>query len=166
MMQVFIVRLFIDPTIRTFNSGRVSSYLSGSSQELSGFAWWAGNARLTNLSGQLLGAHVAHAGLMVFWAGAMTCFECSHLTLDKPLYEQGFICIPHLASLGYGLGLNGEVADAYPYFVSGVLHLISSAVLGFGGIYHAVFGPEIIKSSFFGYTWKDKNQMTTILGIH
>ena len=103
---------------------------------------------------------------MVFWAGAMTCFECSHLTLDKPLYEQGFICIPHLASLGYGLGLNGEVADAYPYFVSGVLHLISSAVLGFGGIYHAVFGPEIIKSSFFAYTWKDKNQMTTILGIH
>ena len=33
--------------------------------EATGFAWWAGNARLINLSGKLLGAHVAHAGLMV-----------------------------------------------------------------------------------------------------
>jgi Photosystem II protein len=33
-------------------------------------------------------------------------------------------------------------------------HLISSAVLGFGGLYHAVFGPEILTTEFF------------VLGIH
>ena len=46
--------------------------------------------------------------------------------------------------------------------------LISSAVLGFGGVYHALIGPETLEESFpfFGYVWKDKNKMTTILGIH
>jgi len=36
----------------------------------------------------------------------------------------------------------GEVLDTFPY---GVLHLISSAVLGFGGIYHALLGPETLE---------------------
>ena len=124
--------------------------------EGTGFAWWAGNARLINLSGKLLGAHVAHAGLIVFWCGAMTLFEVSHFIPEKPLYEQGFILLPHLATLGWGVGPGGDINDIYPYFVVGVLHLISSAVLGFGGIYH----------SLFGYDWRDKNKMTTILGIH
>ena len=31
--------------------------------------WYRGNARLFNLTGKLLGAHVAHAGLIVFWSG-------------------------------------------------------------------------------------------------
>jgi photosystem II P680 reaction center D2 protein len=53
--------------------------------ESTGFAWWAGNARLINLSGKLLGAHVAHSGLMVFWCGAMTLFEVSHF-IQKNLY--------------------------------------------------------------------------------
>jgi photosystem II CP43 chlorophyll apoprotein len=26
--------------------------------------WWSGNTRFVNLSGKLLGAHVAHAGLI------------------------------------------------------------------------------------------------------
>ncbi|KAL5646431.1 hypothetical protein ACJX0J_001207 [Zea mays] len=106
----------------------------GRDQETTGFAWWAGNARLINLS--------AHAGLIVFWAGAMNLFE--------PMYEQGLILLPHLATL--------EVLDTFPYFVSG----------GFGGIYHALLGPETLEESFpfFGYVWKDRNKMTTILGIH
>jgi photosystem II CP43 chlorophyll apoprotein len=40
--------------------------LAGRDQETIGFAWWAGNAQLINLSGKLLGAHVAHDGLIVF----------------------------------------------------------------------------------------------------
>ena len=60
---------------------------------------WAGNARLVNLSGQLLGAHVSHGGLQVLWAGSMCLFEVNHLRSDKPLYEQGCILLPHLAGL-------------------------------------------------------------------
>ncbi len=141
---------------------------AGRDQQSSGFAWWAGNARLINVSGKLLGAHVAHAGLIVFWAGAMTLFEVAHFIPEKPMYEQGLILLPHLAAQGWGVGPGGEVVDTFPYFVVGVLHLISSAVLGFGGIYHAVRGPEVLEqySSFFGYDWKDKNQMTNIIGYH
>jgi len=136
--------------------------------ESTGFAWWSGNARLIELSGKLLGAHVAHAGLIVFWAGAMTLFEVAHYVPEKPMYEQGMILIPHMATLGWGVGPGGEVISLFPYFVIGVLHLISSAVLGLGGIYHAIRGPETLEeySSFFGYDWKDKNQMTNIIGYH
>jgi photosystem II CP43 chlorophyll apoprotein len=145
-----------------------SNYISGRDQQSTGFAWWSGNARLIDLSGKLLGAHVAHAGLIVLWTGAMTLFEVSHFVPEKPLYEQGFILLPHLATLGWGVGPGGEVVDTFPYFVVGVLHLISSAVLGLGGVYHAVRGPETLEeySSFFQQDWKDKNQMTNIIGYH
>ncbi|MEH1776248.1 MAG: chlorophyll a/b binding light-harvesting protein [Nostoc sp.] len=133
--------------------------------------WWAGNARFINLSGRLLGAHVAHAGLIVLWAGAMTLFEITKYNPSQPMYEQGLILLPHLATLGFGVGDRGQIIDTYPYFVIGVLHLISSAVLGAGGIYHALLGPEVLSENtsfpgFFGYDWKDEDKMTTIIGIH
>ncbi|KAL5645768.1 hypothetical protein ACJX0J_004104 [Zea mays] len=104
---------------------------------------------LINLSGKLLGAHVAHAGLI--WP---------HFVPEKPMYEQGLILLPHLATL--------EVLDTFPYFVSGVLHLISSAVLGFGGIYHALLGPETLEESFpfFGYVWKDRNKILQFWALY
>lgn len=130
--------------------------------------WRAGNARLTNLSGRLLGAHVAHAGLIVLWAGAITLFELDKLDPALPMYEQGLIVLPNLARLGFGVGEGGQVVDTYPYFVIGALHLISSAFLGAGGIFHALKGPATLegKFSFFGYRWNDTRKMTTILGIH
>ena len=106
--------------------------------------WWAGNARLTELSGRLLGAHIAHAGLIVLWAGAMTIFEISHYDSSLPLYQQGSILLPHLATLGLGVGNNGQIVDTNIYLRIGVLHLISSAVLGAGGIYHSIWAKKIL----------------------
>ncbi|KAL8240658.1 hypothetical protein R6Q59_014013, partial [Mikania micrantha] len=66
------------------NRSQRNRFTAGRDQETTGFAWWAGNARLINLSGKLLGAHVAHAGLIVFWAGAMNLFEVAHFVPEKP----------------------------------------------------------------------------------
>lgn len=128
--------------------------------------WWSGNARLLNLSGKLLGAHVAHAGLMVFWAGAIALFELHIFDPMQPMYKQGLIVLPNLARLGFGVSEGGQVIDTYPYFVIGVLHLISSAFLGVGGLFHALKSPDVIEDKFYGYRWDDANKMTTILGIH
>ena len=82
------------------------------------------------------------------------------------LLSKNFTYPPSYSRLGVDPG--GEVIDTFPYFVSKVLHLISSAVLGFGSIYQALLGPKTLEESFpfFGYVWKDRNKMTTILGIH
>ncbi|MBE9101853.1 chlorophyll a/b binding light-harvesting protein [Vacuolonema iberomarrocanum] len=130
------------------------------------YSWWAGNFRFVDLSGKLLGAHIAHAGLIVLWAGAMTLFELSRFNPSLPMYDQGLILLPHLASLGIGVGANGQIVTTYPYFAIGVGHLISSAVLGAGGIYHATLGPAKLDEQGFGYQWEDGSKMTSILGIH
>ena len=51
----------------------------------------------------LLGAHVVHTALILFWSGSMALFE----------YEQGFILLPHLATLAYSIGPGGEITDIY-----------------------------------------------------
>jgi len=105
---------------------------------------------------------------MVFWAGAMMLYEVSHFTFDKPMWEQGLILMPHVATFGYGIGTGGEVTDITPFFNIGVIHLISSAVLGLGGVYHSLAGPAKLEeiSPFFSQDWRDKDQMTKILGYH
>ena len=144
---------------------------SSNQDKIPDVGWWSGNIRFVELSGKLLGAHVAHAGLIVLWAGAFTFFEISRYNPDLPFYEQGLILLPHLATLGFGVGEGGVIVDTYPYFLIGALHLVSSAVLGAGGIYHSLLGPEVLPKNdtfagFFAYDWKDGNKMTTIIGIH
>ncbi len=148
-----------------FSSDTASPY-AYVADSLEPYSWWAGNFRFVNLSGKLLGAHVAHAGLIVLWAGAMTLFELSRFDPSLPMYEQGLILLPHLASLGLGVGPEGAIADTYPYLAIGIAHLVSAAILGAGGLYHAVLGPDQLDRDGFGYDWADDHKMTTILGIH
>ena len=150
--------IFLQPTVRALGWDSAS--------QGSGSPLLAGNSRFINASGRLLGAHIAHAGLIMLWAGAMTLFEISRLDLAQPLYSQNLILLPHLATLGLGIDAGGQVINTYPYYLVGMLHLISAAVLGAGGIYHAVLGPDILSEKGFGYDWADGNKMTSILGIH
>ena len=59
-------------------------------------------------------AHLVHTALILVWAGTMSLFELSHFIPEKPLYEQGFILLPHLFELGGNL---------YSHFIISILHL-------------------------------------------
>jgi photosystem II CP43 chlorophyll apoprotein len=133
--------------------------------------WLIGNARLVSFSGLLLGAHLAHAGLILLWAGSFTLLEVSQVQLGIPLGEQHLTLLPHLAVLGLGISEGGIVTDTYPYFVIGALHLISSAVIAAGGMFHILCGPSKLESGVgivpkFSYDWHDDRQLTLILGHH
>ncbi|PIN12581.1 hypothetical protein CDL12_14807 [Handroanthus impetiginosus] len=73
--------------------------VAGCEQETTNFVWWAGNALLLNLSSELPGAHVAHAGIIIFGVGATNIFEAAHFLPKKPMYEQGLILLPHLLNI-------------------------------------------------------------------
>nr|KYP54380.1 Photosystem II CP43 chlorophyll apoprotein [Cajanus cajan] len=53
--------------------------LTDHNHETTNFAWW-----LINLSGKLLGTHVAHIGLIILWTGAIKLFEVAHFIPEKP----------------------------------------------------------------------------------
>ena len=135
------------------------------------WSWLSGNARLIDLSGQLLGAHIAHAGLMMFWAGSITLLEVTKFVPGQPMPEQGLLLIPNLARLGWGVGPGGVVVDTYPYFAIAILHLVASAVLGAGGLFHVFRGPAILKDGEgrapkFHYEWHEPKKLSFILGHH
>lgn len=100
----------------------------------------------------------------------MVLFEVSHFTPGKPLYEQGYILIPHLSTLGISVGPGGEIQSLYPYFVTDIVHLISAGLVGLGGLYHAIWGPERLEDSdtafLFGFQWQDRFRVSGILGAH
>ncbi|MEL7495483.1 MAG: chlorophyll a/b binding light-harvesting protein [Cyanobacteria bacterium J06554_11] len=135
------------------------------------FDWPKGNARLTDLSGWLLSAHIAHAALIMFWAGSYTLWEVTQFVPTESFYEQGLVLLPRLANLGWGVGSNGTVLSIQPYFNIAILHLVASAVLAAGGLFHLFKGPKVLKeaegrAAKFHYDWDNPDSLSFILGHH
>ncbi|MEM7062565.1 MAG: chlorophyll a/b binding light-harvesting protein [Cyanobacteria bacterium P01_B01_bin.77] len=155
----------------TLNSSAVKE--AASSPQQRNFSWLQGNARLIDRTEQLLGAHLAHAGLIMFWAGSFTLLEISRYVQDVPLADQGLLLLPRLANLGWGIGNGGEIVSTEAYFAIAILHLASSAVLAAGGLFHVfnqrstnyAVGNDKIMDKEEGL-WNNPTTLGFILGQH
>ena len=131
------------------------------------FSWLQGNARLINRTEQLLGAHLAHAGLIMFWAGSFTLVEIFRYGAGVPMADQGLLLLPRLVNLGWGV----DNVDAW--FAIAILHLASSAVLAAGGLFHVfnqrstnyAVGNDKIMAKEEGL-WSNPETLGFILGQH
>lgn len=137
----------------------------------SGYPWWSGNARLMNLSNTFIVAHVAHAALIMAWAGGFTLFELAKFSPERPMYEQGLILLPHLATLGWGVGPGGQIVNTFPYVAIASIHLVAAGVLAGGAYFHQTQLPPSLDMEFgraakFHFTWDDAKTLGVILGHH
>ena len=144
-------------------------YASNKTQEQ--YPWWSGNARFIDLSNTFIVAHVAQAALIMLWAGAFTLFELSVYSPNEPLYTQGLILLPHLATEGWGVGSGGAVIDTYSWFAIGVIHIVAAGVLAGGAYFHRSQLPSSLaiaseKAAKFHFEWQDARKLGFILGHH
>ncbi len=146
-----------------------SKYASNKTQEQ--YPWWSGNARFIDLSNTFIVAHVAQAALIMLWTGAFTLFELAVYSPDEPLYTQGLILLPHLATEGWGIGSGGTIVNTYPWFAIGVIHIVAAVVLAGGAYFHRARLPSSLamaseKAAQFHFEWEDAPKLGFILGHH
>uniref|UniRef100_A0A1Y3BYH2 Putative photosystem antenna protein-like protein n=1 Tax=Helianthus annuus TaxID=4232 RepID=A0A1Y3BYH2_HELAN len=76
----------------------------------------------------------------------MNLFEVAHFVPEKPMYEQGLILLPHLATLGWGRSWGKLRYFSILCIWSTSFNFLCS--IGLGGIYHALLGPRRLKNLF------------------
>jgi len=144
--------------------------MNASNRNQEQYPWWEGNARFMDLSNTFIVAHLAHAALIMLWAGVFTLFEIAVYLPDEPFYTQGLILLPHLAAEGWGLGPGG-VVDTSVWSAIAIIHIVSAVVLVVGAYFHRTRLPANLAivynyASKYHFEWQDARKMGIILGHH